>query len=313
MQPLTKQIIERHGIRFRKDQKQAFFNALRDGLEPLGLEPRQSADRMLLKNHNIVVGDPEKAELLFTAHYDTPPRMRVPANIILPRSLLLSLLYQLAWVLAIFALSFAATAATGLSPFWAMELGLVLFIALAVFLFMGGANKNNRNDNTSGVATLTELMAALPERLRHRAAFVFFDHEEFGLLGSSAFAGRHGKKLSGKIVVNIDCVGDGDEILFFPSKAARADQGFIERLNASLCPQQGKKLGVASEKGWFFPSDQMSFRLGVGVGAFRRSKAFGLYMNRIHTARDTVLDENNLQAVVQTLAALLENTDRAQA
>lgn len=317
MHPLTQEIILRHGTRFNRDQKQAFFQTLRDGLKSLGFEPRQSADRMLLINQNIIVGDPEKADILFTAHYDTPPRMRVPANIILPRSVALSLLYQLAWVLVIFALavllSLVVSAATELSPFWTMELGLVLFIALAVFLFMGGANKNNRNDNTSGVAALTELMVILPERLRHRAAFVFFDHEEFGLLGSSAFSSKHGRKLLGKVIVNIDCVGDGDEILFFPSKAARTDQEFIERLNASLRPKVGKTLRVASEKGWFFPSDQMSFKLGVGVGAFKRSKVFGLYMNRIHTSKDTVLDENNLQAVVQTLAALVEKTDQAQA
>ena len=41
-------------------------------------------------------------------------------------------------------------------------------------------------------------------------------------------------------------------------------------------------------------SDQAAFRRGVGVCALKKSKFFGWYMDRIHTRRDTVLDEQNI-------------------
>ena len=44
----------------------------------------------------------------------------------------------------------------------------------------------------------------------------------------------------------------------------------------------------------FYPSDQAAFRRGVGVCALKKSKLFGWYMDRIHTKRDTVLDEINI-------------------
>ena len=44
----------------------------------------------------------------------------------------------------------------------------------------------------------------------------------------------------------------------------------------------------------FYPSDQAAFTYGVGVCALKKSKLFGWYMDRIHTKRDTVLDEKNI-------------------
>ena len=49
-------------------------------------------------------------------------------------------------------------------------------------------------------------------------------------------------------------------------------------------------------KGVFYPSDQMQFNRGVGVAALKYSKALRtLYMDRIHTSRDVILDEKNIE------------------
>jgi len=37
----------------------------------------------------------------------------------------------------------------------------------------------------------------------------------------------------------------------------------------------------------------------VGIAACRRAKLLGLYLGRIHTARDTVFDEENGAALVE--------------
>ena len=56
-------------------------------------------------------------------------------------------------------------------------------------VFMGGKpNKHTANDNTSGVITLLELMNRLSPEQKERTAFVFFDNEENGMLGSAFFA-----------------------------------------------------------------------------------------------------------------------------
>ena len=44
----------------------------------------------------------------------------------------------------------------------------------------------------------------------------------------------------------------------------------------------------------FYPSDQMNFPVAVGAAAMQKKPLLGLYMGRIHTARDTVLQEENI-------------------
>jgi len=51
---------------------------------------------------------------------------------------------------------------------------------------------------------------------------------------------------------------------------------------------------VAS-KGVIYPSDQANFPVGVGVAALKTSKSGILYMDRIHTKRDTVCREENIE------------------
>ena len=58
-----------------------------------------------------------------------------------------------------------------------------------------------------------------------------------------------------------------------------------------------------------YPSDQKNFPLGVGICALRKGK-LGLYMSRIHTRRDTVLEETNvyiLRAALTSLITCAEN------
>ena len=48
-------------------------------------------------------------------------------------------------------------------------------------------------------------------------------------------------------------------------------------------------------KGVFYPSDQAHFPYGVGVAALNRSRRGILYMDKIHTPRDTVFCEENIE------------------
>ena len=46
----------------------------------------------------------------------------------------------------------------------------------------------------------------------------------------------------------------------------------------------------------FYPSDNASFKGGIGVAALKTSKHFGtLYMDRIHTNKDVIYREENIE------------------
>ena len=54
-----------------------------------------------------------------------------------------------------------------------------------------------------------------------------------------------------------------------------------------------------ADKNVFYPSDQASFVNGVGVAALKKSKGGILYMDRIHTGKDTVFEEKNIAYLVE--------------
>jgi len=95
-------------------------------------------------------------------------------------------------------------------------------------------------------------------------------------------------------VINFDCVGDGDSIQFFPGKALKQDEETLGQLEAAFTGSREKRTEVVRGVG-FYPSDNRAFRRGVGVCALKKKKFIGYYMNRIHTSRDTVLDERNIE------------------
>ena len=44
-----------------------------------------------------------------------------------------------------------------------------------------------------------------------------------------------------------------------------------------------------------YPSDQSNFKCTVAVAALNKHKHIGYYMNRIHTAKDIIFDEENIR------------------
>ena len=60
-------------------------------------------------------------------------------------------------------------------------------------------------------------------------------------------------------------------------------------------------------KGVFYPSDQANFPQGVGVAALKRSKRWGiLYMDRIHTPKDTVYRAENIAFLTEGSERLIQ-------
>ena len=295
MTGVSHEIFEKFHVRKSKKQKAAFRDYLCRELEKAGYSPKVEKKG---SSHNVVVGDAEKAKLLYTAHYDTCAVLPFP-NFITPRNMVFYLAYQFLILIPMFALAFGAEMLMLFlwkdAPLWAaMGITYAVLIFLCWWLMDGPANRHTANDNTSGTLTLVEIALTLPEELHHQVCFVFFDNEEKGLLGSSAFVKMHKESKKNAICVNFDCVSDGDYIQFYPSKEVKKDENFLCLLEEAFPAQGEKKTEVVRSFG-FYPSDQAQFKKGVGVCALKKKPVFGYYMDRIHTKKDTVLEEKNLE------------------
>jgi len=278
-------------VRKSKAQKQAFRDAVQSYAASLGYESH--VERGGFGVRNLVIGDPEGAKCLITAHYDTCARMPFP-NYTTPCNLWFYWSFQLLVTAAILLLVLLATLAVDFltaNQVLGAVAGYATLAGVLLWLTAGPQNTRNANDNTSGVVTVLEIARSLPEGQRSKVCFVLFDLEEAGLLGSSAYRQTHKRATDTQIVVNLDCVGDGDHLRMFPTKALRKDRPALTSLYKA-CGYFGKKSLLVQERG-FYPSDQMNFPLGVGVCALRPGK-FGLCLGNIHTPRDTVLEQTNV-------------------
>ena len=297
MTKTTREIFEKHEIRKTKEQRKGFREWLISYAKANGYEARE--EEVTKKAANVIVGNPAEADVVYTAHYDTCAVMPLP-NFITPKNILIYIIYQLILTAVLFAVPITVMfilapivlRATGSDALYTAMLigGYAMLIGILLLMRNGPANKHTANDNTSGVTLLIDVMTDMPDELRAKAAYIFFDLEEMGTLGSKGYAMRH-KTLAKQItVVNFDCVSDGKNILFVVKKKAT---DFADKLAAAFKSNETYTVDITT-KGAFYPSDQRNFELGVGVAALNRTKRGTLYMNKIHTPRDTVYDEENI-------------------
>lgn len=296
-------------VRKTASQKAAFREALLPVLEAAGWPVAVESSGRLPQSNNLVAGSLKTAKTVYTAHYDTPARLPIP-NLIAPRNLLVTILYQLLLAVIMVAVCLLAVIGAvwlGLPGPWPFLISLALALGMTWLLMAGPANPNNANDNTSGVMALVQIALTLPAEKRGEVALVFFDNEELGLVGSGAFRRRHGP-LPGKLLLNFDCVANGDTLLFVQPGACRRDKALGERLARAFSPEANrlphKTVMIDRSPFSFYPSDQMHFKRGIGVAALLRAPLVGLYLNRIHTARDVVFDEDNILLLAAGAARL---------
>lgn len=301
MELVSEMLLKDYQVRKTKAQKQRFIDLLKQHYPDM-----QVKEGGIIKSRNLVIGDPEKAKVIFTAHYDTCARLPFP-NFITPKNILLIVLYNILicipFFLAMGLVEYGVLCLTdnSLLSYWA---GLVVLIGLFLWVFMlGKPNQNTANDNTSGVILLCELMAALTAEEWEKAAFVFFDNEENGLLGSAQFLKKYKKAMKSKLLINFDCVSDGDHLLLVQNKAARVR--YEEKLAKAFQGRGEKEIHLERASNTFYPSDQMNFPISIGVAALKKKKGIGYYMNRIHTKHDVIFEEENIRILRDGAKAFL--------
>ena len=300
-------LVEKFPVRKSWAQKDAFCQwMVFDQAPAMGYQARVEETKGIPTSRNVVIGDPETAEVVFTAHYDTPATIGLP-NIMIPRNMPLFYGYQILVVGGLLLAAFLAgalAAALGAPVEGAYWIGWLVYMALLVMMLAGPSNPHNVNDNTSGVAAVLELMERLPEEARDKAAFILFDNEEKGLLGSKGYAKAHLEVQYTRLVVNMDCVGVGETVLVIASKLAASLPEYAA-LEEAMRDHVSREVKFFGKAGSACNSDQKSFKCGVGIVACKKRPVVGYYCAGIHTPKDTVADQGNLDFLAESLAAFV--------
>lgn len=302
----TKTIFEKYQVRKSKAEKTAFIEYVSSVAEEKGYSV--NVEKGSFGARNILVGDVNKAKVIYTAHYDTCPVLPFP-NFITPKKFSIYLLYQLLIIVPVFIVAFGIGLLSGFLMDTVSEavgetvasLGIILYYVFLGMLIFGPANKHTANDNTSGVTTLLDIMNEIDGEAKEKAAFVFFDLEEMGVLGSSSFASKHKNIKNATPIINFDCVSDGENVLLAVKKGATA---LIPILTECFPSTEEISSEVATKV--FYPSDQANFKCGVGVCALKKTKSGLLYMDKIHTKHDRVYREINIEYLKSCAIALAE-------
>lgn len=307
MRASIKEVLDNYQVRKTVKQKQKFIHWLKTHAAEYGYQLNEQDYK---KGHgkNLIVGNPETAEIFLTAHYDTPANALFPiATIIgnIPLYLLSQLLIFLPILVIFWFVYFLVSTIFGelsylslMTPFFWFEIPVLTFALLILWcmqMMFGFANRKNANDNTSGVAVLLSLLEDLPINQRNRVCFVFFDEEEKGLIGSKKFRELYQKETRFKPLINFDCVAHGKKLMFITKKEFRESKfndiliGVTEEASGDVLVKEARK--------YVYPSDQLLFKNGVGVAAVHKIPVFGYYLSRLHSPFDTKFNANHIEAL----------------
>lgn len=283
------QLIEQFQVRKTYDQKTKFIDWLSSQSEQMGYDLKIEKHN---KCRNLIVGDVETADVILSAHYDTQPNSIFPIFMFFSNypAFILSQFIPLIPFIVLYPVFISLSVNSGNLIYL---LVFTLLIILYAFQIVGGfANKHTANDNTSGVATLLTTMRTLDPKDRDKVCFVFFDLEEVGLVGSGLFKKQHKEVMKQKLLINFDCVANGNEILFVSKKSfinSKNYNDFVASANVMLKPAKFKRALTH-----IYTSDQIIFNNSVGVVAAKKIPILGYYLDRIHTRYDTIFQYENI-------------------
>lgn len=308
------EILEKYQVRKTNKQKTVFIEYLKDRLEKSGYDKEkditvEEKGHGILKSRNIVVGNPATAKVVFTAHYDTCavipfPNLMAPTNPVLFIGYQILLMVLLLGIASLVSYPVLRVTENALLAYYAFLGTLILML---YHLLFGFRSKHTANDNTSGILLVTKILEALPAEDREKVCVVYFDNEEKGLLGSSFFAQKHKAEMKDRLLVNFDCVGDGDNVVTMAKKNAREDD--LYPLFTEALQKEEKAADVVylcrNMKFMMFPSDQSHFNKGIGVCSLKKG-IFGRYVARIHTPLDTKCREENIRYLTRAMTGFVK-------
>ena len=311
----TKEVLYEFGGRMHRGHKAEFRDFVCDVASLRGFEARVENN---LIAQNVVIGNPEKAEVVVCAHYDTPPRMpswfihHQLASIGIGSAVLVGGLGFLVprWALANLPPDQVVTLLTGIEHGTKALTGALMAYMMG---FLGGENKKNFDDNSSGVLTILNLLEHyknFPQEAKDKIAFVLLDNEEKFLLGSFTYALRHKKQVKRQEFVNVDCVGVGKRmnIYHFNGKKWRGKRPAIAEKLRDQMNANGAFNPRIRRSGLMSTSDHLAFGKSKGACCLLTVEEDDKQslVKHIHSKKDTRLDQDNIADLVKTLSDVFE-------
>lgn len=300
------EVLNKYEIRKSNKEKERFIEYVKERLaksgytnDDIAIEERWKG---LLKTRNIVVGNPKTAKAIVTAHYDTCaispfPNFMSPTNFLiffLSQFFLLFLVLFISWWVMV---PFALYVENPNACIYAFQATMILIL---IQLSFGFKNKHTANDNTSGTITLLHILEKLPKENRKDICVVFFDNEEKGLWGSLFFKKKHPYS-ENKLIINIDCIGDGENVVLMAKKQARNNKRYQKLIRSFVGNKTENVIFYEKKmKPMMFPSDQANFPKGIGICSLRKG-VLGKYTGRIHTPFDTKCRSENIEYVSDSI------------
>ncbi|WP_099203447.1 M28 family peptidase [Miniphocaeibacter massiliensis] len=303
------ELIEKYQVRKSYTEKTKFIEWVDEKTK--SLDYNLTIDKYSKKGRNIIIGNVETSEMIFTAHYDTQ------ANFFIPMFMGVSwfgfILGQLYLLIAMFFIPILTNIILSkfVNDFIATYISLIVLILVTLQMQFGYANKNTVNDNTSGVATIFSIMEDLPKEFKNKVSFVLFDQEEIGLIGSTNFNNKYRNVIEEKPLINFDCVSNGDNFAFITKKHFRNSKynnclnSSIEKIIEKDCIRKTYFIGKAIK--YVYPSDQLIFKNSVGVAALKKAPILGYYLSGIHNSRDKVFMKENIEILKDIMIDFIKN------
>jgi len=313
MRTSAKELLDNYQVRKSFKQKQLFIEWMSMHAGEHGYKIKEQHYK-IGRGRNLIVGNPEEASIILTAHYDTPPSALFPMVTIvgnIPVYIFSQAFIYIPVITIFWLLLTVATAILGdlghlseMIPFFWFEVPLLILVLLILWSFQmmrGFANRKNANDNTSGVLVLLSLLEDLQWDKRSKVCFVFFDDEEKGFGGSKVFRRYYRKTIVHKPLINFDCVAHGRYFMFITKKKFRES-----RYNDILADVTEGKVLITEAKKYVYPSDQLIFKNSVGVVALHKMPILGYYLSRLHSRLDSKFNEDNIEALNQMMRKFIE-------
>ena len=295
MQNFAQQIQTNYPIRHKTREKENMRTFLIGQSRTLGYEAKLINRR---RASSVVVGDVEKAKVVLCARYDTGLREVLPQFLCPTRPMTYFLYQALTPVLMLvlsFLVSFVLTFAIN-RPTLTLPLFVVLLVGMLLYLRFGPSETRTANSNTSGVAALLSVMESLTPRHRATVAFAFLDKN----------GGKELRKaypsLREKAVINVECIGCGDEILILPSKYTRWNGELLDAITESFENTERKTCFLKTDGLVYFPSENRAFRYNTAICACQKVAGFGRFVKQLSDD----IDEENLEIVRKGLVKLIE-------
>jgi len=300
-------LCDEYMIRNSPTQKERFLQFIQNICNETGWTSRLE---QIGFSKNLLIGDLKSAKIVLAAHYDTPIRSLFPSTLY-PHSKRRTRL-SMYWPIPVFLFSFVLLSfLLEFSVFQIMiRAAYVLFLLfVCIRLWVGPANEENMNENTSGVAVLLLLLQALNKATRKKVAFVLFDHGAQSPAGSKKFFRNHKNEFQEKFLVDLDCVGLGDMFFVFPGKGD-ASLKLSRELSVSIKKQAikaDKTCMTITKSADICHNCASAFPTSAEICAVQPTGKFSEGVKYRGTAKDRKWDEANLHILVQSLRGFIES------